>query len=190
MPEVYRIGKLAASVAAFSREVFEQTFHHPFFLIQHEEGVEVSARGRPSSLMVPGETDRLQAQMIHTEETKFDDITPLPDVKEGWGVAVSLQPPAGESIIWIGRVSNNDIVIDDLCISKVHSYLRIQKDGTFLIADLGSQNGTVLNGKQLSAQDLHPLEDLAVISLARKQVVIRFLLPETLYAFLSDFDLT
>ncbi|MCY0949401.1 FHA domain-containing protein [Streptomyces sp. H27-S2] len=46
----------------------------------------------------------------------------------------------------IGRAPGNDLVVDDLVVSRRHAELRARADGTYEIADLGSHNGTYLNG--------------------------------------------
>ncbi|MFF4351065.1 FHA domain-containing protein [Streptomyces sp. NPDC001530] len=47
----------------------------------------------------------------------------------------------------IGRRGDNDLVIDDLTVSRRHAELRAGPDGTYEIVDLGSHNGTFLNGQ-------------------------------------------
>ncbi|NBM18122.1 FHA domain-containing protein [Streptomyces sp. GC420] len=47
----------------------------------------------------------------------------------------------------IGRSADNDLVVDDLVVSRRHAELRIHPDGTYWIYDLGSHNGTYLNGQ-------------------------------------------
>ncbi|MFD7028673.1 FHA domain-containing protein [Streptomyces sp. NPDC059917] len=46
----------------------------------------------------------------------------------------------------IGRDPDNDLVLDDLVVSRRHAELRSLPDGGYEIADLGSHNGTYLNG--------------------------------------------
>ncbi|MFI8520654.1 FHA domain-containing protein [Streptomyces sp. NPDC085481] len=46
----------------------------------------------------------------------------------------------------IGRAPDNDLVVDDLTVSRRHAELRAEADGTYVIHDLGSHNGTFLNG--------------------------------------------
>ena len=58
--------------------------------------------------------------------------------------------------IYIGRDPENDIQIDDKYISRKH--LKIQRKGDkYLIQDLNSKNGTFVNGKQISPNDLFEL---------------------------------
>jgi two-component system, NtrC family, sensor kinase len=58
--------------------------------------------------------------------------------------------------IFIGRGPENDIQIDDKYISRKH--LKIQRKGDkYLIQDLNTKNGTFVNGKQISPNDLFEL---------------------------------
>ncbi|MDR1552069.1 MAG: FHA domain-containing protein [Prevotellaceae bacterium] len=55
-------------------------------------------------------------------------------------------------IITIGRGQENDIVINDLKISRHHLQI-IQDDyGNFRLADFGSTNGTFVNGRQVKGE--------------------------------------
>lgn len=47
----------------------------------------------------------------------------------------------------IGRSADNDLVVEDLTVSHRHAELRAHPDGTYEIVDLGSHNGTYLNGQ-------------------------------------------
>lgn len=53
-----------------------------------------------------------------------------------------------KSEITIGRDSNNDVVINDAEISRKHARLLLQQEG-YLLEDLGSTNGTFVNGQRL-----------------------------------------
>jgi Protein of unknown function (DUF3662)/FHA domain len=48
--------------------------------------------------------------------------------------------------ITIGRLSSNDVVLSDPNVSRRHAELRLS-DGRWVVADLGSTNGTLVNGK-------------------------------------------
>lgn len=59
-------------------------------------------------------------------------------------------------LVTIGRDSTNDIVLgQDAKVSRLHAELRLS-EGRWLLIDLNSQNGTVVNGRR-SFQ--HPLRD-------------------------------
>ncbi|MFB7507360.1 ABC transporter ATP-binding protein/permease [Streptomyces broussonetiae] len=56
----------------------------------------------------------------------------------------------------IGRAPDNDLVVDDLIVSRRHAELRTHTDGTYEIDDLGSHNGTFLNGRPVTHAPVGP----------------------------------
>ena len=54
----------------------------------------------------------------------------------------------------IGRVPDNDVVLSDLNVSRHHAELRKSRTGRYEIVDLGSHNGTFVNGQRVTKQVL------------------------------------
>lgn len=52
----------------------------------------------------------------------------------------------------VGRARNCDIVVREPSVSKLHAVVRIDGDA-FSLVDIGSQNGTYLNGQRLVANE-------------------------------------
>ena len=52
----------------------------------------------------------------------------------------------------IGRVPDNDLVLSDLNVSRHHAELRKSATGSYEIVDLGSHNGTFVNGQRVTSQ--------------------------------------
>lgn len=61
--------------------------------------------------------------------------------------------------ISVGRTSNNDLVIDETTISKIHASLMADAEGVLSVADTGSTNGTFINGERISYGKACELED-------------------------------
>ena len=55
--------------------------------------------------------------------------------------------------IVIGRNAENDIVIENLAVSKMHARI-VEQDGAYYIEDLNSTNGTYLNKIRITKKDL------------------------------------
>jgi hypothetical protein len=58
-----------------------------------------------------------------------------------------------KSTLTIGRLAECDLVLDDPGASRQHARIRRTESG-FVITDLGSTNGTLVNGRQIQEQDL------------------------------------
>jgi len=58
--------------------------------------------------------------------------------------------PLPAKVLRIGRSPDNGVVVADLGVSRRHAELRRLPGGEYEIADLGSHNGTFLNGRQVT----------------------------------------
>ena len=69
--------------------------------------------------------------------------------------SVDLRPtsrmPLPAKALRIGRIPDNDLVLPDLDVSRHHAELRKSPAGTYEIVDLGSHNGTYVNGRRVSS---------------------------------------
>ena len=73
--------------------------------------------------------------------------------------------PMEGDVITIGREAGNGIVINDAEVSRKHTQFVFQ-GGKFIVTDLGSTNGTFVNGQRLTGQ--HILQPGEVISLGEQ----------------------
>jgi hypothetical protein len=86
------------------------------------------------------------------------DITFMPGVLREPTSRVRIQSQA----IRIGRAPDDDIIVADLGVSKHHAELRRSPDGRYSITDLGSHNGTYVNGTRVSQQELNEGDIIAI----------------------------
>ncbi len=61
-----------------------------------------------------------------------------------------------------GRAPDNDVVLDDLLVSRHHAELQMRADGRLEVLDLGSRNGTYVNGRRVERAVLDERDLLAV----------------------------
>jgi hypothetical protein len=102
--------------------------------------------------------------LAHTSDVESDSETASPAIPPNAflivnGVCVF---PLDKPVVNIGRRPDNQLVIDDPRISRLHAQLRLVK-GRFVIFDLDSTAGTTVNGQRISQSVLFPGD---VISLA------------------------
>jgi hypothetical protein len=84
--------------------------------------------------------------------------------------------------ITIGRTSNNDIVIVDQSVSRLHAYVRAHGSG-WVVADAGSKNGSWLRGEPLEARRERPIGSRLVLRLG--DVDLTFYAAADLYQILG-----
>jgi pSer/pThr/pTyr-binding forkhead associated (FHA) protein len=82
----------------------------------------------------------------------------------------------GDAVCRIGRGAENDLVVDDPAVSRLHA--RVEREaGVYRIVDLGSTNGTAVDGVELRPWQPQPLAHGSTIDLAGA-AQLRFLLSE------------
>ena len=81
--------------------------------------------------------------------------------------------PLDQSVCMIGKSTSADIFADNPYVSRRHAQIVLQ-GGHFEFSDLGSKNGTFLNGARLSHDETSRLSSGDRIELAQGQVVLRF----------------
>ncbi|WP_431045102.1 FHA domain-containing protein [Streptomyces sp. P1-3] len=65
-------------------------------------------------------------------------------------------------VMRIGRALENELVVSDLQVSRHHAEFRALPDGRFEIVDLGSHNGTYVNGQPVRQQVIGPADIVGV----------------------------
>lgn len=79
----------------------------------------------------------------------------------------------GKKTYKIGRSQDNDISLDNTWVSRQHAMLQVEDNGSFLAIDLGSANGTFVNGTKIYSPTLLHSGDLVQIGTRTKLTFIQ-----------------
>jgi hypothetical protein len=85
-------------------------------------------------------------------------------------------------MITIGRTPNNDVVLKDSTVSRLHVFFR-HRGATWQIADGGSKNGTFLDGKPLAPRRELGVESGQLVKIG--DIELTFYTAEELYKMLA-----
>lgn len=73
----------------------------------------------------------------------------------------------------VGRAADNELTLNDASVSKIHAALLMTAEGTLLVADTGSTNGTHLNGRRIAYGESRLIEDGDVVGFGDVEVRLR-----------------
>jgi hypothetical protein len=133
----------------------------------------------------PGESTSETLATTHLAKRGTVEMGMLTLIFEFEDLLVATLPPLGETdSLTIGRLPDCELVLDEGSVSKQHAVLRWnQAESRCTIKDLGSRNGTFLNGVILMDREV-ALRDGDIVSIGYVQ--FWFLLTETLYTRLRS----
>src|SRR5258705_6132361 len=105
---------------------------------------------------------------------------PMPDLEviarittQGGTREVPLIFKPGGKRLNVGRANDNDLTLNDTSVSKIHAALLMTSEGTLLVADTGSTNGTFINGRRIAYGESRLLEDGDVVGFGDVEVRLR-----------------
>jgi hypothetical protein len=73
----------------------------------------------------------------------------------------------------VGRASDNELTINDASVSKIHAALLMTSEGTILVADTGSTNGTYINGRRIAYGESRQVDEGDVLGFGDIEVRLR-----------------
>ncbi|MBV9209637.1 MAG: FHA domain-containing protein [Acidobacteria bacterium] len=104
----------------------------------------------------------------------------LPDVnitahvmKPGASSDVALVFKPGGRRLSVGRGRDNELMLNDGSVSKIHAALMLNREGTLLVSDTGSTNGTFINGRRIAYGEARQIEDGDVVGFGDIEVRFR-----------------
>jgi len=80
----------------------------------------------------------------------------------------------------IGRVAENNLVLSQLQVSRYHATLTLAGEDQYKLTDLGSRNGTYVNGKRIPAKTVYWLQSGDTITIGNTQLTFWIGNPEHL----------
>jgi hypothetical protein len=145
------VGELARELEKLGKDAFRQKYPHPFL-------VEVYRPQDDFENDEDAETGEVPQVDFSQEVSKWMVMKAVAVAKPGGGIS--------HSEVTVGRSKSNDIVLKGSKISKRHS--GFFRDGEqWLLMDMGSVNGTAVNGKRLEDSQKVELKSKNVISFWR-----------------------
>ncbi|MFC1654488.1 FHA domain-containing protein [Myxococcota bacterium] len=131
-------------------DAFRRRYPHPFLVLRYSP---------------PDDPEEVDLQTVETKLSDFDHedkrkpiVKVVPLIKSNRN--------AFKSKITLGRAKNNDVIIRAAKVSKVHAAFLVGKDPWQLL-DMGSVNGTVINGDRLEKNQSVDLKSGDMISFWR-----------------------
>lgn len=88
----------------------------------------------------------------------------------------------------IGRTKENDLVIEDTSISKVHAALVLNPAKLLLVADTGSTNGTFINGQRIAYGRAFPINETDKLKFGTVEVFLRRVPKATDFATQENYE--
>jgi hypothetical protein len=82
-----------------------------------------------------------------------------------------LQP--GGRRLSVGRAHDSDLPLDHPSVSKIHAALLLNREGTLLVSDTGSTNGTYINGRRIAYGEARQIEEGDVVGFGDVEVRFR-----------------
>jgi hypothetical protein len=105
---------------------------------------------------------------------------PMPDIqviarltRQGGTREIPLTFKPGGKRLNVGRASDNELTLNDASVSKIHAALMMTSEGTLLVADTGSTNGTYINGRRIGYGESRVIEDGDVVGFGDVEVRLR-----------------
>jgi hypothetical protein len=133
------------------RDEFARLYPHPWLL--RELTRDESGMFTPTGATLPGipvyPTTALRSRPVIASARMAWRVAREPQNFGGMPVIKTRANP-WQSRILIGRAGNNDLVLSDESVSKLHAHLVRTSDGCWHLHDVSSANGTLVDGRKLS----------------------------------------
>ena len=163
--------------ASASRLTAQLARDHQICAVGEENGTVILAVTDPTDTAAIEEAERLLGGKVSIRLALASQIAPL--IERQYAPKLVGVLPSGESLAYpitqyetnIGKAAHNHIVLSDPTVSNAHAIL-IARENVYSIADMGSRNGTFINGERL-ATHAHVLRHGDTIQLGQTALTFR-----------------
>ena len=135
------------------------------FLLRLDQVLEarlIDSRRLVGDLHLRGSGVGVRARVTAAMHTVIGRIeTALTNARAAEPTLLALDWTGRQAELIVGRHRGCDVVLEDLTVSRRHARL-VYRDGTWVLQDLGSTNGTLLNGIRVGRSELRPGDRLLV----------------------------
>ena len=188
-----RLAEAACDAARGDWATFRQSYRHPVLVVRLILGGDIQRRFGPGR--GHGETARAAALRASTMAFLQDDA-PF-GARRDHDLAQD-RPPATpvyaevrrsgrlgqRRVVTVGRLQPADVTLADFTVSGAHAAFRLRlTDGRFAVMDLGSTNGTHVEGERIAPETWVPIRSGGHVGFGR--ICCEFLIPEHFYERLS-----
>ena len=148
--ETLSVSDLVEDLEKRGEDAFRHRYPHPFLVLRYSP---------------PDDPEEVDLQTVETQLSDFDH-------KEKRNPIIKVVPLAKsnrnafKSKITLGRAKNNDVILRVAKVSKIHAAFVVGKD-QWQLMDMGSVNGTVVNGDRLEKNQSVKLDSGDIISFWR-----------------------
>ncbi len=132
---------LAGELKRRGQESFKNRYPHPFLVV----------------VFVPPKES--EEEEHHTRKARLSDYIPRKGRLSGMKAVplVKTSRNVFSSKITVGRATNNDVIIRAQMISKAHATFILDDGDRIKLMDMGSANGTMVNGRRLMKREMVPV---------------------------------
>src|SRR5262249_7378714 len=107
-------------------------------------------------------------------------VPPIPDIVVMARISLrdgirdlTLNFKPGGKRLGVGRAADSELCLNDKSVSKIHAALVMNQEGTLLVADTGSTNGTYINGRRIAYGEARQINEGDVVGFGDVEVRFR-----------------
>ena len=86
--------------------------------------------------------------------------------------------PEKKATLTVGRIKETDLYLDDDSVSKHHASLAMNAQGILRVADIGSTNGTFLNGTRISYGKAYEIQPATIVGFGDVTTAFEWKIPQ------------